>query len=295
MYALKAYRQLRKRGYNCRLLIAGTGPAGARDPPLHRDAPFDAASNCSAASATRTRSATSPLRTCTCHPPPARSRWASCCSRHSRRARPSCAATSTATAASCAVASRACSCRPRDVNALTDALGQLLSRSRDARADGRVGAPARRSVRLGQHHGQGRGVLPLRDPARRRTGPPAAAHQPGTRQPGRASRCRSTRPCQATAGLAVGQPGLATTHSFRPRADRVLHGAARASCAPRRSPRRTAPSPRWPGSPRSASRSDRGWAASRFTPNWKPQFQVGSSPRWICDSGVGTGRLAKFG
>ena len=30
-------------------------------------------------------------------------------------------------------------------------------------------------------------------------------------------------------------------------------------------------------------------------PNWKPQFHVGSSPRWTCDSGVGTGRLAIFG
>ena len=81
---------------------------------------------------------------------------------------------------------------PRDVNALADAIGQLLSRSRDARADERVGAPARRPVRLGQHHGQGRGVLPLRDSPRRRPGSPAAAHEPGAHRRAEASHCRST-------------------------------------------------------------------------------------------------------
>ena len=42
-------------------------------------------------------------------------------------------------------------------------------------------------------------------------------------------------------------------------------------------------------------RARRDTGSSMLTANWKPQFQVGSRPRWICDSGVGTGRLAMFG
>ena len=110
MYALKAYRQLRKRGINCRLLMAGAARRSARCGATSRRVDL-AAWSCSAASAKRTRSATSPRQTSTSLQRPVRNRWAWCCSRPSRRARRSCAATSTATAASCAAASRACWCR----------------------------------------------------------------------------------------------------------------------------------------------------------------------------------------
>ena len=57
MYLLKAYRMLRKRGYDCRLLVVGARAPGARGAALHRHAPAERRRAARAASATRTRRA----------------------------------------------------------------------------------------------------------------------------------------------------------------------------------------------------------------------------------------------
>ena len=112
MYLLKAYRQLRREGIDCRLLVVGAGRRSARCGATSPRGAW-AAWSCSAGSATRTRCGRSRPRTSTCPRRPARNRSASCCWRRWRPARPSSAATSTATRAWCGAASRRCWCRRR--------------------------------------------------------------------------------------------------------------------------------------------------------------------------------------
>ena len=162
-------------------------PAGARDAALHRHPPAAAASSSWAGSATRTRRATLPRPTCSSHPRPARNRLASCCSRQWPPALPIVCSDIHGYKGVVPRGEQALLVPPRDVKALTEALGAragaMPSCARGWALRPRAGAP----VQLGEHRRQGRGLLPLRDPARRDARPrclrTSARHWPSpTRQ-----------------------------------------------------------------------------------------------------------------
>ena len=147
MYLLKAYRQLRREGLDCRLLMIGAGPQEREIRRYIATRRLVRASSCWAASATRTRCGRWPPRTCSCRRPPGRSRSASCSWRRWPRARPSSAPTSTATRAWSGGASRRCWCRPRRSAPLAAAIGTVL---RDPVLRARMGAAGReRAVQFG--------------------------------------------------------------------------------------------------------------------------------------------------
>ena len=202
---LKAYRILRKTGCDCRLLVVGSGPAGARGAALHRDPPARAASSSSAGSATRRGTSCSGPPTSTSRPPPAASRSASCCSRRWPPGTRSSPLTSTATRASSGAAARRCSCR-RASRRRSPARSPGSCRDDELRGrDGGRGPRAGRGVQLGAGHRQGRRLLRLRDPPPRRAGRAARGlHAPSpavaaglARRP--ASRPRGDRPASAAA------------------------------------------------------------------------------------------------
>ena len=218
MYLLKAYRQLRLRGLQLPAADRRRRAAGARGPPLHRHPP---AGGRRAAGSRQRRGQgprASPPRTCSCRRRPARSRSASCCWRRWPRARPSCAATSTATRASCGAASRPARAAARRRRAGRRAR-HPAARPEPARAHGRVGPPARGPVRLGEHHGQGRGLLRLRHPPGGGPGPSAAAFQPSAGQrtaraaahrfvPPRPARSNPARPARSARSARCGSLGV---------------------------------------------------------------------------------------
>ena len=105
---LKAHRILRKTGSDCRLLVVGCGPAGARGAALRRDPRPPGRRVPRAASPTTRRRSSSAPPTCTPHRPRAANRSGSSCSRRWPPAPRSCARISTATRAWSGAAARAC-------------------------------------------------------------------------------------------------------------------------------------------------------------------------------------------
>ena len=199
MYLLKAYRLLRKRGFDCRLLMVGTGPAGARDPALHRDAPADRRR---AARTGQRRRQGALLRhgrrvRLAGHRPrelrhrPARGngrRQAHRVQRHPRlqgRGPPRRAG-----------AARSAARRQGTHRGARDACSAI---AQTARADGARRARARAAVQLGEHHRQGRGLLPLRRPARR-CSRPAGTSTRARRDPTILDRPVASRPRSAPFG-----------------------------------------------------------------------------------------------
>ncbi len=183
MYLLKAYSQLRRDGLDCRLLVVGPGPAGARGAALHRHAATAGrrvpGSACPSADKARAF-ATADVYVSPGHGPGVVRHRAAGGDGRGRAHR--LLATSTATRASCGAASRRCWCRPDVGGARGGAIGQLL---RDPPLRARMGASGlerAQSSSAGQRDRQGGRLLRLRHP------PPRGHRQPAPWLPRRGPR-----------------------------------------------------------------------------------------------------------
>ena len=124
-----------------------------------------------------------------------------------RRARRSWPRTSTATRASSGAAARACSCRRASRRRWPIAIARLLDDPALRAEMGAAGQRARRGVQLAAGHGQGRGLLRLRDP-------PAGRHRhPAGRLPGARS---LRRPRRSGRGRRASRDRRPTRRALRP-------------------------------------------------------------------------------
>ena len=280
MYLLRAYYQLRLEGLACRLLARGH--AARRPPRRVATSPraSSAASRCSGASPTATRRAPSRPRTSSPRPRPARSRSGSCSSRRWPPGVPIVCSDIHGYKGVVRRNEQALLVPPRDSEALAAALAHLLRDPLLRERMGRVGPRARRAVRLGEHHRQGRGLLRLRHPAPR--GDAAACRAASGADPGGAAARagdarpagRARRPSCRSQPVGAGERRSERERSRRDGAERADRSRARRSPRARsaRGPARAAERRLTPGS-RRADRARRRRARGR-----RPHERAASAP-----------------
>ena len=188
-----------RRGCDCRLLLVGSGPAGARGAALRRHPPAARRRVPGPRQRRRARRAASRPPTSTSRRRPAASRSGSCCSRRWPPARRSSCSDIHGYKGVVRRGRRRCSCRRATPRRSPRRIARLLADRELRGADGRPRPRARRGVQLGARHRQGRRLLRLRDPPPRRAGPAARRTSPprSRRRRGRAACRAATEPRRA--------------------------------------------------------------------------------------------------